>query len=324
MTPATDAASLFAQYSDRLVRYLTGVSGEREAARDLTQEVFLRVSRTPIPVATQDQLAGWLFKIARNVAVDHHRQRRRRPEADIDSVPEATRDAQQEMALALKQALATLPDLDRDVFLLREVSGTHDGSMKKVRSAWTIQATPIRQTGEAVTVRVQWTRSRDNGRPSTVGGDTQLTLRPGQWLALDVMPQADEAAAACLSMSLGVGIVHWPEPDRDRRLLAVDLWLVERLPDGKERSQPLALRGLYNQAHPLQLRDAQRGHEDARRVRRSADLAGRCDGYQDHHAEPGDRLDAVAASAAARVPGGRALASFVRRLDERDSADRCG
>jgi RNA polymerase sigma-70 factor, ECF subfamily len=27
------------------------------------------------------------------------------------------------MALALKQALATLPDLDRDVFLLREVSG---------------------------------------------------------------------------------------------------------------------------------------------------------------------------------------------------------
>ena len=27
------------------------------------------------------------------------------------------------MAVALKQALATLPDLDRDVFLLREVSG---------------------------------------------------------------------------------------------------------------------------------------------------------------------------------------------------------
>ena len=126
MTPVTsapDAESLFAQYSDRLVRYLSGVAGEREAARDLTQEVFLRVSRTAIPIASEDQLAGWLFKIARNVAVDHHRQRRRRPETDLGSAPESTKDAQQEMALALKQALATLPDLDRDVFLLREVSG---------------------------------------------------------------------------------------------------------------------------------------------------------------------------------------------------------
>ena len=123
MTSATDAASLFALYSDRLVRYLSGVAGEREAARDLTQEVFLRVSRTPIPVAPEDQLAGWLFRIARNVAVDHHRQRRRRPETGLDSAPEAARDAHQEMAIALKQALATLSDLDRDVFLLREVSG---------------------------------------------------------------------------------------------------------------------------------------------------------------------------------------------------------
>src|SRR5688572_728111 len=73
VTSATDAESLFAQYSDRLVRYLSGVAGEREAGRDLTQEVFLRVSRTAIPIVPGDQLAGWLFKIARNVAVDHHR-----------------------------------------------------------------------------------------------------------------------------------------------------------------------------------------------------------------------------------------------------------
>ena len=123
MTSLTDAESLFAQYSDRLRRYLSGVAGERETARDLTQEVFLRVSRTAIPNAPEDQLAGWLFRIARNVALDHHRQRRRRPETDLSAAPEGTKDAQQEMALALKQALATLTDLDRDVFLLREVSG---------------------------------------------------------------------------------------------------------------------------------------------------------------------------------------------------------
>jgi RNA polymerase sigma factor (sigma-70 family) len=119
----TDAESLFGEYYDRLLRYLSRATGEREAARDLTQEVFLRVSRTAIPSAVENQLTGWLFKIARNVALDYHRQRRRRPETALDSAPEGTNDAQQEMTLALKQALATLPELDRDVFLLREVGG---------------------------------------------------------------------------------------------------------------------------------------------------------------------------------------------------------
>ncbi len=123
VTSVTTAESLFTKYHDRLLRYVSRAAGEREAARDLTQEVFLRVSRAAIPTAPAHQLAGWLFKIARNVVLDHHRQRQRRPETNLGSVPETTKDAQQEMALALKQALATLPDLDRDVFLLREVSG---------------------------------------------------------------------------------------------------------------------------------------------------------------------------------------------------------
>src|SRR5438093_5552763 len=98
VTSVTDAESLFAQYSGRLLRYLSRATGEREAARDLSQEVFLRISRTAIPAAPENQLAGWLFKIARNVALDHHRQQRRRPETDLGSAPEGTADAQQEMA----------------------------------------------------------------------------------------------------------------------------------------------------------------------------------------------------------------------------------
>ena len=134
---------------------------------------------------------------------------------------------------------------------VRELHVASDGSMKRVESAWTVRTTPIRLSGEAATFRIQWARSRDNGKPSTVGDDIELTLRPGQALALDLMPQSDEASGACLSLSLGVGVVYWPEPDQDRRLLAVDLWLVERLPDGRERSQPLSLRGLYNQPIPF-------------------------------------------------------------------------
>jgi RNA polymerase sigma factor (sigma-70 family) len=123
VTSDANAASLFALYHDRLLRYFNRAAGEREVARDLTQEVFLRVSRTAIPAVPGTQLAGWLFKIARNVALDHHRQRRRRPESDLASAPERATNPQQQMVLALKQALATLSELDRDVFLLREVGG---------------------------------------------------------------------------------------------------------------------------------------------------------------------------------------------------------
>jgi hypothetical protein len=131
-----------------------------------------------------------------------------------------------------------------------------DGTMKRVSSAWTVQVTPTGRVGEAVTFRLQWVRTRDNGKPSTASDDTELTLLPGQSLSLDVMPQSVEGSgppSSCVvkSLWLRVGVEREPEPSQDRRLVAVDLWLVERLPDGKERSQPLSLRGLYNQPIPF-------------------------------------------------------------------------
>jgi RNA polymerase sigma-70 factor (ECF subfamily) len=118
----TDAETLFALYQDRLRRYLGRASGEIDQATDLTQEVFLRVSRVAIPVAPEHQLAGWLFRIARNVALDHHRQRNRRPEDAIGSIDPA-KGPSQETTTALNEALAALPAVERDVFLMREMSG---------------------------------------------------------------------------------------------------------------------------------------------------------------------------------------------------------
>jgi DNA-directed RNA polymerase specialized sigma24 family protein len=67
VTSVANAEMLFALYQDRLRRYLGRASGEIELARDLTQEVCLRVSRASIPVASDGQLAGWLFRIARKL-----------------------------------------------------------------------------------------------------------------------------------------------------------------------------------------------------------------------------------------------------------------
>lgn len=102
-------------------RYLCRVIGQADAARDLTQEVFLRVSRSAVPSGSGIERRAWVFKIARNLALNHLRDARRRPRA-VELV-ETARPATQELATLLNEVLAALPDLDRDVFLLRESAG---------------------------------------------------------------------------------------------------------------------------------------------------------------------------------------------------------
>ena len=116
-----DSEALFIANRDRLFRYFVRAVGEPEVARDLTQDVFVRVSRTTVPDGADGEVRGWLFQIARNLALDHYRKRVRqpRPVALIDQ-PHA---ASQDVTVAVNEALAALADLDRDAFLMREVAG---------------------------------------------------------------------------------------------------------------------------------------------------------------------------------------------------------
>ena len=117
-----DPEALYGANHRRLFRYLCRAVGKADTARDLTQEVFLRVSRTAIPAAPDGDLRGWLFRIARNLALDHHRSRRRHPEPAPLAV-EPARPASQDVSTAVNEALAALPAVDRDVFVMREVAG---------------------------------------------------------------------------------------------------------------------------------------------------------------------------------------------------------
>jgi RNA polymerase sigma-70 factor (ECF subfamily) len=121
-----DAELLFDRHHLQLVRYLSRAVGEPEVARDVTQDVFLRISRSVVPAASEPEVRAWVFRIARNVALDHHRRAARRPEQAADAhavVPAAT--ASQDVRVAVNQALSRLTDLDRDIFLLREIVGLH-------------------------------------------------------------------------------------------------------------------------------------------------------------------------------------------------------
>ena len=114
------AQVLFAAHRDGVFRYLCRIVGPTEAT-DLTQEVFLRVARSTVPDTTSDGERAWVFRIARNLALNYRRDTSRRPETV--ALSDASGPPAQEAAAAMREALDRLPPLERDVFLLREVAG---------------------------------------------------------------------------------------------------------------------------------------------------------------------------------------------------------
>ena len=117
---------------------------------------------------------------------------------------------------------------------------------------WAVEITPVRVVNDAVTFRLAWARTREEGKAATQPrSDTELTLRPGESIPLDSVHRPCSGQPRAIGGSLRVTVVRYPDPDYDRRLIALDLWLVEKLDDGTERSQPLSLRGLYHRPIPF-------------------------------------------------------------------------
>lgn len=116
--------ALFARHRGPVYRFLSRLLGDPAAAEDLTQEVFVRALGATYHPADRER--AWIFQVARNLARDHaRRQAHRGPvlEADDEAAPFTDRA----VALAVRAAVHRLPDLDRDMFLMREVAGlTYD------------------------------------------------------------------------------------------------------------------------------------------------------------------------------------------------------
>ncbi|MDI3342084.1 MAG: sigma-70 family RNA polymerase sigma factor [Sphaerobacter sp.] len=74
-TDAPAFEAIVAAYEAPIARYLYGMVGDVELARDLTQETFLSAYRA-LPSTPITNLAGWLYRIATNHALSHFRRKR--------------------------------------------------------------------------------------------------------------------------------------------------------------------------------------------------------------------------------------------------------
>ncbi len=80
---------LIVRYQHRLLRYLLFLTGNREMAEDLFQEVWMRVLTRGGQFNGKARFETWLFTIARNLVID---QRRKRTLASLDELIETGTD----------------------------------------------------------------------------------------------------------------------------------------------------------------------------------------------------------------------------------------
>jgi RNA polymerase sigma-70 factor, ECF subfamily len=79
-------ADLVERCQHRLVRYLLYLTGRREYAEDLAQETWIRVLQRGSQYNGRQRFDPWLFAIARNLAIDYLRNRRKA--VQTDSLPD--------------------------------------------------------------------------------------------------------------------------------------------------------------------------------------------------------------------------------------------
>src|ERR1017187_1218873 len=86
---------LIVRYQHRLLRYLLYLTGNRELAEDLFQEVWMRVLVRGAQFNGQARFDTWLFTIARNLVID---QRRKRTMSSLDALFECGSDDDRPMS----------------------------------------------------------------------------------------------------------------------------------------------------------------------------------------------------------------------------------
>ncbi len=127
--PPAELAQLYDEHARALFCFLLDFLGHEADARDVLQEVFVRVARGEQRRGALRSERGWLVAMARNLAIDLSRRRGSRERnyevyrGELSAIGPAADPDERAFQAAMESALAELPLEQREVVHLKAWSG---------------------------------------------------------------------------------------------------------------------------------------------------------------------------------------------------------
>mgnify|MGYP002787586757 CR=1 FL=1 len=173
--------ALYARVAPRLLGYLTNLAGDRPTAEDLLQLTFMKLHEARSTYVRGANPVPWIYTIAHRTCLDELRRRKRArvrlspkdgevPEVAVGlagASVESSEAADQESAVAVAvEALAKLPDNQREALVLTKVEGRSHAEAAAL-SGTPVGAIKLRAHRGYVALRKMLGKGEDS-----LGGDT--------------------------------------------------------------------------------------------------------------------------------------------------------
>src|SRR5262245_30282919 len=128
--------ALFDRYHGALFDFLNRMTGRRDVAEDLVQEVFLRILKYRATYRDESRFETWVYRIARNARADYFTKRdtveplseEALESPDETPGPEGELEQQRDSAL-LRSALMNLREDRRELIILARYRGMKHAAM---------------------------------------------------------------------------------------------------------------------------------------------------------------------------------------------------
>ena len=121
---------LYVRYSADVHRYVRTIVRNDHDAEDVTQQVFIKLMRQ---IGKYEQrevpFSAWIMRVAHNLTIDYMRRQRAVPVEEVRLTENGADETRHDRARDLRDALAALPDEQREVLIMRHFYGLTPGEI---------------------------------------------------------------------------------------------------------------------------------------------------------------------------------------------------